>query len=98
MHEYPWYFRSYFYVIGMIMIIILTWLLRKYSLKTAQKVITNEKYHAGLGDLLDTTPLFTGKKAVEAGRSLAILGDLFFWIVLFFILIFTISQFETIFL
>lgn len=97
MHEYPWYFRSYFFVICMGLIIMLIWLLRKYSIKLSLKIITEEKYHAGLGSLLDTTPLFTGKKAVEAGRYLTILGDISFWIVLFIILIFTVRELNSLF-
>ncbi|MEW6714007.1 MAG: hypothetical protein AB1306_02795 [Nitrospirota bacterium] len=101
MREFPWYFRSYWYVIEVSLIILLCWLLRKYSLKSGAKIIAKEKYHIGLYSLLDSPdipPFFTGKEAVEAGRSLAMLGNIFFWIVLFLILIFTVIQFENIFL
>jgi len=103
MSDFPWYMRGYWFVLETFVLICLLWLFKGSMAKFGRKTIDMEKYYAGILELLhkyDQTmpPLLSGKEAIRMGRVVARVGDLVFWLVLFSVLIFTISQFENIFM
>lgn len=102
MFELPWYMRDYYYIINVILLVIAAWLFRQYMKKHASKTIVSKQLYSGVIELLKkhdetTPPVVSGNDAVRIGRVISNIGDLFFYIVILVIVIFTFVEFGSIF-
>jgi hypothetical protein len=105
MSNFPWYMRDYWFSSFSLIIIIASWLFKRYTAKYALKVLDEEKFYPFLSITwilyhFDKTvpPALSGKEAIRMAKIIARAGDLLFWVVLFSFLIFAVSQFENIFM